>query len=501
MNPSTTPPGYQGNLSPLQQARLQELWTLLLHLAEASSLGALEAIVGRGNRLQQVSSRLSSPSLSPSTSRRNSLFSRTDSKLVRKDSRVSIPYSGSTSIYHLRLLETLRDVGFTESQVRRVRRFLNLMPPEEVRFGVLTAAKHEHPDVYLLRYLRVSKWDVTKALAHLLDSLVWRAKEMQVDEVLLPRGELYAVRNEGNALNAFKAGEARGFMAQLRMGKAFVHGLDRMGRPVAVVRIRLHRPGEQSEEALNQFITHVVESVRLLIVAPVETATVLFDMTGFSLANMEYAPVKFIIRCFETYYPDCLGVLLIHNAPRVFNGVWKIIKPWMDQRIVEKIVFTRTVADLEKYIDRDRIPTELGGSEDWEYEYVEPEPDENRVMADVATRDALLAERQSVGEQFLDATARWIAASQGGGGGDDRIQMERMHRLRDGMAERIRRNYWDLDPYVRARNVLDRTGVILEGGCVDMYPTGRPQVPVQIQTAKILQVEHVQRAQVKLVNV
>jgi hypothetical protein len=35
----------------------------------------------------------------------------------------------------------------------------------------------------------------------------------------------------------------------------------------------------------------------------------------------EYAPVKFIIRCFELYYPESLGVLLIHNAPRIFAGV------------------------------------------------------------------------------------------------------------------------------------------------------------------------------------
>lgn len=38
----------------------------------------------------------------------------------------------------------------------------------------------------------------------------------------------------------------------------------------------------------------------------------------------DYALVKFIIRCFELYYPESLGVLLIHNAPRIFAGAWPI---------------------------------------------------------------------------------------------------------------------------------------------------------------------------------
>ncbi|KAL3460083.1 CRAL-TRIO domain-containing protein [Aspergillus heterothallicus] len=513
MNPASVPPGFWGNLSPDQEARLQQLWTLLLHLAEASSLGALEQLV-RVNSLEQVPSS-PSLSLSPTPSRRNSLFSRTEGTLIRKGSRDSV------SVHHTQLLQTLRDVGLSASQVRSIRKFLSVMSPEDVRFGVLTAAKHEHLDVYLLRFLRVSKWDVNKSLVHLLNSIVWRLKEMQVDNVLLPRGELYAAEEEGHVANPFKSEEAKGFMKQLRIGKGFVHGVDKMNRPIAIVRIRLHDPSAQTVESLNQFITHIVESARLLVTPPVETATVLFDMTGFSLANMEYAPVKFIIKCFETYYPECLGFLLIHNAPRVFGGVWKIIKPWMDPRIVEKTIFTRTVEDLERYIDRDQIIAELGGNEDWKYEYIEPDPDENRAMEDYATRDILLAERQSIGEEFLVATSRWISASRG----DDRVGLQEAITHRERLIEQIRVNYWDLDPYVRARNNLDRTGVIQEGGWIDMYPDPGPDLehevyvepepehepepvqiqpqppPVQIQTAKILQVAHVHRAQVKIVNV
>lgn len=171
----------------------------------------------------------------------------------------------------------------------------------------------------------------------------------------------------------------------------------------------------------------------------------------------------------------------------------------MDPRIVERIHFTYTVQDLEKYIARDQIISELGGNEDWEYEYLEPEADENNAMTDYAARDTLLAERQSIGEEFLSATSRWIEASRTGSVTD--IQEAVAHR--EEVIEQIRLNYWDLDPYVRARNNLDRTGVIQEGGLIDMYPVPKQPLPVavQIRTAKVLQVAHVQRAQVKIVNV
>lgn len=43
-------------------------------------------------------------------------------------------------------------------------------------------------------------------------------------------------------------------------------------------------------------------------------------MGPYSDFLQEYPPVKFIIQCFEANYPECLGILLIHNAPWIFSG-------------------------------------------------------------------------------------------------------------------------------------------------------------------------------------
>lgn len=44
-------------------------------------------------------------------------------------------------------------------------------------------------------------------------------------------------------------------------------------------------------------------------------------MTGFSMANMDYTPVKFMIKCFEANYPESLGAVLVHNSPWLFQGL------------------------------------------------------------------------------------------------------------------------------------------------------------------------------------
>lgn len=38
------------------------------------------------------------------------------------------------------------------------------------------------------------------------------------------------------------------------------------------------------------------------------------------MANMDYTPVKFMIKCFEANYPESLGAVLVHNAPWIFQG-------------------------------------------------------------------------------------------------------------------------------------------------------------------------------------
>ena len=153
------------------------------------------------------------------------------------------------------------------------------------------------------------------------------------------------------------------------------------------------------------------------------------------------------------------GYSKVENFQTITNlGIWNIIKGWLDPVVASKVHFTRSLADLEKFIPKPQIIKELEGPHDFEWKYVEPPVDENEIMKDTATRDKLFEERQQMETRFEEATRKWIA-------GED-VSDER-HKI----VVELNENYWRLDPYIRARTVYDRMGMIGgKGGFV--YPAG-----------------------------
>lgn len=153
-----------------------------------------------------------------------------------------------------------------------------------------------------------------------------------------------------------------------------------------------------------------------------------------------------------------------------------------------KVHFSKTIDDLAQYIDRDRIPTELDGAEQYKYSYIEPTPDESALMRDIPTRDSIQSERDQLIRQYEEATRTWLAAGDNGapasnagpplsvaGDGTDGEAVDgkeegrgRATQLRQRIAGDLSRNYWRLDPYVRARGLYDRLGMLGPGGVLKL---------------------------------
>lgn len=73
----------------------------------------------------------------------------------------------------------------------------------------------------LLRFLRARKWNVTNGLTMILKAFKWRLED-DIEEVK---------SKSEDELDA----KYRGFRLQMEMGKSFVHGTDKLGRPVVYV--------------------------------------------------------------------------------------------------------------------------------------------------------------------------------------------------------------------------------------------------------------------------
>lgn len=303
--------------------------------------------------------------------------------------------------------------------------------------------RQDHPDNIILRFLRAQKYDVTKTLQAVAFTLKWRQEQFHTLD-LVRTGELEALNNH-----------EKGLLLQYQLGKTIVYGVDRKNRPLVVIRPRFHNPRAQSERDMERYSVLMIEAIRGFLKEPmVDSAAVIFDFTKFTLANTDLAILKFLFKCIEAHYPECLGFMLIHRAPWIFNGIWNIVKKWIDPVVAAKISFTKTYEELTAFIEPKYILKELGGECDFKYEYIFPNVNENDRLKDSTRRNVLEDERNQILDAFMENTSIWI---KGTGYVASEAQAQK-----DSWADKLRSRYWALDPYIRARNIFDRNGVMAQ---------------------------------------
>ncbi|OBT68959.1 hypothetical protein VE03_01262 [Pseudogymnoascus sp. 23342-1-I1] len=444
----TSQPGHIGNLSPEQEEKLQQLWIATLQVFGVLDTEQAKALNSTVNAtIVPVLSVQSAPASEQAKKKKRGWFGKKN-----ESEEKSTPAVSSDDKYGL---ET------------KFRHALENASPEVIRASFWSMLKHDHPDMILLRFLRARKWDVEKALVMMISTFHWRSVEMHVDDEIMVNGE-EAMLLDSRSDDPVKKRKGADFLEQIRTGKSFLHGLDKSGRPMCIIRARLHHAGDQLEESLERFTVYVIEVARFVVQPPAETACIVFDMSGFSLANMDYGPVKFMINCFEANYPESLGVILIHKAPWVFQGIWKIIKGLLDPVVASKVNFTNSTADMEAFVEKSRILKEIGGDEDWELKYIEPVIGENDLMKDVETKNKIQSEREALGKEFEKTTIAWI----------ENKTSEDIKKKREELRTSLEQNYWKLDPYIRARSYYDRAGLIQPGGKIQFYPTTAKEAAV-----------------------
>ena len=245
-------PGQLGNLTVEQEVKLREFWAVTLkvfgvedHTRPDGGVDipdtASEADVALSNRDQNKKKK------------RMSIFKKKDKN---RDSTDSLSAGTSDDKY---------------GQVKEFHEILETTSAESLRVAFWSMVKADHPDALLLRFLRARKWDVDRALVMLIATMKWRAAEVHVDDDIVKNGEGGALE-ESKSTNAKTKKEGEDFLAQMRMGKSFLHGVDKDGRPICVVRVRLHKQGEQTETSLERYTVYTIETARLVLRSPVETA-------------------------------------------------------------------------------------------------------------------------------------------------------------------------------------------------------------------------------------
>ncbi|KAJ2611572.1 phosphatidylinositol transfer protein csr1 [Coemansia sp. RSA 1365] len=324
-----------------------------------------------------------------------------------------------------------------------------LVPSYESQIGDKTlgsafwsVVREDQPDVLLLRFLRARKWDIDRAYRMAIAAVKWRIQE-NVEEIIW-------------------YGDTRNDASLMWKGVSFAHGKDKLGQPIVWSRSSHHHQKDQSYPQLKRYLIWMMETLRQLLSTPVERVCLVMDLTDHSNTNMDWPFVKTFIKFLEAYYPECLGICIVYNGPWWFSGVWKLISPLLDPVVASKVQFAQKPEALLKFIDANELLASRGGKDTYEYEFLKPSPEENKLMFDKEGRQAAAAKLDQLHKQFIDATKDWTDSKEKGD--DDGFAAASTRRME--LSYEIRLAAIELDKYTRARHYYSRTGV-LQGEVVD----------------------------------
>lgn len=251
-------PGRPGTLTPAEEEKLRQFW-----IATFQVLGLLEAHEANGDGNGHADSSPNRARAEASSSKKSKPKKRMS--MFRRGNREEDETETPTSPTHA------PDSEDKYGQTKEFHDALANLSPETLRANFWSMMKQDNPDAFLLRFLRARKWDVEKALVMMVSTIRWRALDVHLDDDVMKNGELSALE-DSNGSDPAKKRLGHDFLTQMRLGKSFLHGLDKTGRPMCFVRVRLHKAGEQTEESMERYTVFVIESARLLLNPPVDTA-------------------------------------------------------------------------------------------------------------------------------------------------------------------------------------------------------------------------------------
>lgn len=115
---------------------------------------------------------------------------------------------------------------------------------------------------------------------------------------------------------------------------------------------------------------------------------IIFDCKGFGSKNApSLANVKLLFRYLQDHFPDRLGVLVVANLGGLAQMLMKMVLPFVTEDVRAKIHVIPSDEEgrremLLQFIDEDKIPTWLGGKDDYEFDANEYYKSEKCVLSE-----------------------------------------------------------------------------------------------------------------------
>jgi len=150
----------------------------------------------------------------------------------------------------------------------------------------------------------------------------------------------------------------------LKLDYVYFHMEDNEGNPISWVHVKHHLHYSGKDKQYEDLVLWMMEwGLRKWREGTIKTAraTIVFDQTDFSMSNMDYHLVKFLVDTLQAHYPEVLAHIYVVDAPWIFQACWKLIKGWLDPITAAKIVFV-TKEELKQHINPEYFPERFGGT-------------------------------------------------------------------------------------------------------------------------------------------
>jgi len=190
--------------------------------------------------------------------------------------------------------------------------------------------------IHMFRFVRGYKYNLEDAKKAWKDAIAWRTantpwrtKEEEVTEIA-----------------------KLGFVTQI--------GRSKKGEPSFMVKAKQYEKGKQPLKELGKYIFYLCEKALRECVLPMLSSVFIFDLNGFSLGQYSNDLKTEVMGPMQLVYPELLGKGILVNSPVIFQGVWKIVSPFLDPVTLAKIsVNGKDFADsLSETFEQDCLPEE-----------------------------------------------------------------------------------------------------------------------------------------------
>ncbi|XP_067120889.1 motile sperm domain-containing protein 2-like [Centruroides vittatus] len=129
---------------------------------------------------------------------------------------------------------------------------------------------------------------------------------------------------------------------------------------------KVRRTSSAEKQDLERFVTYWIESVESI--NPGEMFTIIIDCTGAGLSNANMDLLTLLINMVKEHYLAIVGHIIVANLPSILVATWKIVKYLLPPAAVEKVKFVDNKT-IGEYIEEDRLPPHLGGTNNQEFGY------------------------------------------------------------------------------------------------------------------------------------